>query len=154
MSEWFKTFMAHFTTESSMALLLFILVIGVVAALLKLHFNHHDRLDLEELVLTNDRIDEQKFMRFGAWIISTWGFVYLIVVGNLTEWYFVGYIGVWVSNAIFDKYLNNKNQQMMIQQSYYNPNTQYSSSYNPNTQYNTYNPNATYNNNYNPNNQS
>ena len=145
--------MAHFTTESSMALLLLILIIGVVAALLKLHFNDHDRLDLEELVLTNDKIDEQKFMRFGAWIISTWGFVYLIVVGNLTEWYFVGYIGVWVSNAIFDKYLNNKNQQMLSQQSYYNPNAQYNNSYNPNTQY-SYNPNATYNNNYNPNNQS
>lgn len=145
MSEWFKTFMAHFTTESSMALLLFILIIGVVAALLKLHFNDHDRLDLEELVLTNDKIDEQKFMRFGAWIISTWGFVYLIVVGNLTEWYFVGYIGVWVSNAIFDKYLNNKNQQMMIQQSYYNPNARYNSAYNPN---------ASYNDSYNPNNQS
>jgi hypothetical protein len=144
-SEWFKTFMAHFTTESSMALLLFILIIGVVAALLKLHFNDHDRLDLEELVLTNDKIDEQKFMRFGAWIISTWGFVYLIVVGNLTEWYFVGYIGVWVSNAIFDKYLNNKNQQMMIQQSYYNPNARYNSAYNPN---------ASYNDSYNPNNQS
>lgn len=153
MSEWFKTFMAHFTTESSMALLLLILIIGVVAALLKLHFNDHDRLDLEELVLTNDKIDEQKFMRFGAWIISTWGFVYLIVVGNLTEWYFVGYIGVWVSNAIFDKYLNNKNQQMLSQQSYYNPNAQYNNSYNPNTQY-SYNSNATYNNNYNPNNQS
>lgn len=146
MSEWFKTFMAHFTAQSSMALLLLILIIGVVVALLKLHLNQSDRLDLEELVLTNDKIDEQKFMRFGAWIISTWGFVYLIVVGNLSEWYFVGYIGVWVSNAIFDKYLNNKNQQMMVgQQSYYNPNTQYS---------NLYNPNATYNNNYNPNNQS
>ena len=106
MSEWFKTFMLHFTTESSMALLLLILIIGVVAALLKLHFNQSDRLDLEELVLTNDKIDEQKFMRFGAWIISTWGFVYLVVVGNLTEWYFIGYIGVWVSNAIFDRYMN------------------------------------------------
>ena len=134
MSEWFKTFMTHFTTESSMALLLLILIVGVVAALLKLHFNQNDRLDLEELVLTNDKIDEQKFMRFGAWIISTWGFVYLVVMGNLTEWYFVGYIGVWVSNAIFDKYLTSKNQQAV------------------NNQYSSYNPNTSHNNNYNPNN--
>jgi hypothetical protein len=111
LSGWLETFLSHFTAESAMALLLFILIFGVVAALIKLHFNQNDRIDLEELILTDDKIDEQKFMRFGAWIISTWGFVYLVVMNNLSEWYFVGYIGVWVSNAIFDKYISNKNKQ-------------------------------------------
>lgn len=108
MSNWLEVFLAHFTAESAMALLLFILIMGVLAALVKLHFNRNDRIDLEELILTNDKIDEQKFMRFGAWIISTWGFVYLVVMNNLSEWYFIGYIGVWVSNAIFDRYINDK----------------------------------------------
>lgn len=108
---WFEILVSHFTTESAMALLLLILIVGVGAALIKLHFNKDDRIDLEELVLTDDKIDEQKFMRFGAWVISTWGFVYLVVDNNLSEWYFVGYIGVWVSNAIFDKFVSNKHRQ-------------------------------------------
>jgi hypothetical protein len=137
---WFQTFMSHFTTESAMALLLLILIIGVVAALLKLHFDQSDRIDLEELVLTNDKIDEQKFMRFGAWIISTWGFVYLVVNNNLSEWYFVGYIGVWVSNAIFDKYISNKNRQNSRDQydryERYDPReTRYRDNFNPNDDY-------------------
>ena len=41
-----------------------------------------------------------------SWIVSTWGFVYLIIQDRLDEWYFVGYMGVWVANAILAKKLS------------------------------------------------
>jgi hypothetical protein len=35
----------------------------------------------------------------------------LILDSKFTEWYFTGYMAIWVGNAIFDKYLNNKNNE-------------------------------------------
>ena len=99
-----------FTAAHTMQLLLAMLVIGTLYILIQLSRNPNDNLNLADLVTVNGRLDEKKFTRFGAWVVSTWAFVYLIVnsPGNFPEWYFVGYMGVWVSNAIFDKYMTAK----------------------------------------------
>ena len=98
-----------FTTAHTMQLLLALLVLGALYTLIQLSRNN-DTLNLSDLVTVNGRLDEKKFSRFGAWVISTWAFVYLIVNGpaNFPEWYFIGYMGVWVSNAVFDKYMTSK----------------------------------------------
>ncbi|MEY4333040.1 MAG: hypothetical protein RLZZ196_1778 [Bacteroidota bacterium] len=88
-----------------------ILAITVAYLLLLLYVWHKDKdnkIDLRDLICKNGKIDEKKFTRLGAWIVSTWGFVYLILDSKFTEWYFTGYITVWVGNAIVDKYLTNK----------------------------------------------
>lgn len=88
-----------------------ILAITIIYLLLLLYIWHKDsknKIDLRDLICKNDKIDEKKFTRLGAWIVSTWGFVYLILDGKFTEWYFTGYIAVWVGNAIVDKYLTNR----------------------------------------------
>jgi hypothetical protein len=59
-----------------------------------------------DLIVDNDKIQERKVTRLGTWIVSTWGFVYLIIQNRLDEWYFVGYMGVWVANAILSKKLS------------------------------------------------
>jgi hypothetical protein len=99
-----------FTTAHTMQLLLALLVLGALYTLIQLSRNNNDTLNLSDLVTVNGRLDEKKFSRFGAWVISTWAFVYLIVNGpaNFPEWYFIGYMGVWVSNAVFDKYMTSK----------------------------------------------
>lgn len=99
-----------FTAAHTMQLLLAMLVLGILYILVQLSRNPNDSLNLADLVTVNGRLDEKKFTRFGAWVVSTWAFVYLIVnsPGNFPEWYFVGYMGVWVSNAIFDKYMTAK----------------------------------------------
>ena len=72
------------------------------------------------MICTNNRIDEKKFVRFGAWIVSTWGFVYLIVEERFSEWYFAGYMAAWVGNALIDKYISNsketKEQELVVKQ--------------------------------------
>ena len=99
-----------FTAAHTMQLLLAILVLGTLYILVQLSRNPYDTLNLSDLVTVDGHLDEKKFTRFGAWVVSTWAFVYLIVnsPGNFPEWYFVGYMGVWVSNAIFDKYMTAK----------------------------------------------
>ena len=86
---------------------LLIIVVGFLLLLLWIwHRNSDSNIDLKDLICSRGKIDEKKFVRFGAWIVSTWGFVYLIVEERFSEWYFMGYMAAWVSNAILDKYLN------------------------------------------------
>ena len=84
------------------------------------HRDSKSNIDLKELICTNNRIDEKKFVRFGAWIVSTWGFVYLIVEERFSEWYFAGYMAAWVGNALIDKYISNsketKEQELVVKQ--------------------------------------
>lgn len=93
----------------SMSAVLALTVIFLLALLYVWHRDTKSNIDLKDLICKNDRLDEKKFTRLGAWIVSTWGFVYLILDDQFTEWYFAGYMTIWVGNAIFDKYLNNKN---------------------------------------------
>jgi len=106
----FEKFMNYFTSANTMELLLALLVLIIIITLIQMTRNPNDKLDLTDLVSTDGHLDEKKFTRFGAWVISTWGFIYILVnnPSNFPEWYFVGYMAVWVGNAIMDKYMANK----------------------------------------------
>lgn len=101
----FLDFINFWTTANVMKLLLALLIFIVLWTLIQMTRNPHDEFDLKDLVSTDGKLNERKFTRFGAWVISTWGFIYLIVNNptNFPEWYFIGYMGAWVANAIFDK---------------------------------------------------
>lgn len=86
--------------------ILAIVVFFLIFILYIWHKDSKSNIDLKDLICVDNKIDEKKFVRFGAWIVSTWGFVYLIVEERFSEWYFMGYMAAWVGNAIFDKYLN------------------------------------------------
>ena len=90
--------------------ILVLVVFFLIALLYVWHKDSKSKVDLKDLICRNERIDEKKFTRFGAWIISTWGFVYILInnPAQFPEWYFIGYMTVWVSNAIMAKYMNNK----------------------------------------------
>lgn len=101
---------ALFTAKFTMQFLLGLLVFIVLLTLVKMTRNSDDKFDLRDLVSIDGKLDEKKFTRFGAWVVSTWGFVYLLVsdTEKLSEWYFIGYMGAWVANVIMDKYMNPK----------------------------------------------
>ena len=106
----FETFFNYFTAANTMELLLAFLVLIIIITMVQMTRNPNDELDLKDLVSSDGKLDEKKFTRFGAWVISTWGFIYILInsPGNFPEWYFVGYMAVWVGNAIMDKYMTNK----------------------------------------------
>ena len=95
----------------SMSVLLGISIFFLITLLFVWHKDTKSKIDLTDLICKNGTLDEKKFTRLGAWIVSTWGFIYLILDSKFTEWYFTGYMAIWVGNAIFDKYLNNKNNE-------------------------------------------
>ena len=93
----------------------FILGLVVFFLLLILYVWHRDSknsIDIKDLICVDGRLDEKKFVRFGAWIVSTWGFVYLIIDDSFSEWYFAGYMAAWVGNALIDKYLTRNNAKV------------------------------------------
>jgi len=69
-----------------------------------------NRVDIKDLVCSDGQLDEKKFMRFTAFVVSTWGFVYLIVDQRFSEWYFTGYMAMWAGNALLDKWLTGRQQ--------------------------------------------
>lgn len=93
----------------SMSVVLAMVVVFLIAILWVWHRDSNSKVDLKDLICIDGQLDEKKFTRFGAWIVSTWGFVYLMLDGKFTEWYFTGYMAIWVGNVIVDKYVNNKN---------------------------------------------
>ena len=92
----------------NMGMILAVIVCFAVILLMVWHRDSNSRIDLTDLLCRDGRLDEKKLTRLGAWIVSTWGFVYLVLAGKFTEWYFTGYMAIWVGNVIVDKYLNNK----------------------------------------------
>ena len=104
----FTNFMNYFTAANTMEILLAVMLLTILITLVRMTLNPSDSFDLKDLVSENGQLQERKFTRFGAWVISTWGFVYILVnnPGQFPEWYFVGYMTVWVGNAIMGKYMN------------------------------------------------
>lgn len=104
----FNSVMNYFSGSNTMELLLFLLIVIIIGTLVKLSCNKNDGFDLRDLVSVDGKLDEKKFTRFGAWVLSSWGFVYLLISQPATfpEWYFTVYMGAWVLNVIADKYFN------------------------------------------------
>lgn len=94
---------------NSMILMYVVLILFVGFAIYYLRKVDKDKkspYSIMDLIVDGDKIQERKVTRLGTWIVSTWGFVYLIIQDRLDEWYFVGYMGVWVANAILAKKLS------------------------------------------------
>lgn len=66
-----------------------------------------------DLISRNGKLSERKFTRLGAWVVSSWGLVYLIYINSLDEWYFGLYLGAWVSNSLITKMLEIKEKTTM-----------------------------------------
>ena len=99
--------------QFGLSTILIVIVTLLLGILYAWHKDSESKIDLKDLICKDGKLDEKKFVRFGAWIVSTWGFVYLIVEERFSEWYFMGYMAAWVGNAIFDKYLNRPKEHIV-----------------------------------------
>ena len=79
------------------------IMIFCVVAMYRLNADERSPINVMDLITENGKLSESKLIRFFTWIISSWGFIYLISDNKLTEWYFIGYMGAWVANALIDR---------------------------------------------------
>lgn len=99
------------TLNDIMYLILLIFIIGSIVILWKISHDRTTSFSFVDLIAIDGKLNERKITRFGAWIVSTWGFVYLIIDDKFTEWYFLGYMGAWVANALIGKALKDKDHE-------------------------------------------
>ena len=102
--------MKDFLSYDFMWVLLGFIFVVLVVWLYNLNNKDENDISLIDLVATNGKLEERKITRFGAWIISSWGLVYLISINELKEWYFIAYMGAWVANALIGAYINNNKE--------------------------------------------
>lgn len=103
--------MTEFLSYDFMWVLLGFIFVVMVIWLYNLDKDPHSKISLIDLLATDGKLEERKISRFGAWIISSWGLVYLISINELKEWYFIGYMGAWVANGLIGSYLNNREKE-------------------------------------------
>jgi len=75
---------------------------GTLAAvsLVKMH-RSKDMPSLNDLITSTDRkgrvrLDPRKCFEAGAFLTTTWAFIFLTAAGKLTEFYMTAYVGAWV----------------------------------------------------------
>ena len=103
--------MGMLEAASGMVISLIILVVLAVAFIWNIQRDRENQVDIKDLICQDGRINEAKFMRFTAFVVSTWGFVYLIVDQRFSEWYFAGYMAAWAGNALLNKWLTIKQNE-------------------------------------------
>lgn len=100
--------MGFLEASSGMVISLIVLVVIAVLFIWNIQRDTDNQVDIKDLICQDGMINEHKFMRFTAFVVSTWGFVYLIVDQRFSEWYFAGYMAAWTGNALLNKWLNMK----------------------------------------------
>ena len=83
-----------------MSTLLLCAAVGIGVSLIRMH-RDKDAPNLTDLITSTDRsgkvrFDARKCWEAGAFLTSTWGFVFLTASFKLTEFFFIGYMGAWV----------------------------------------------------------
>ena len=102
-----KTIFDIVTSNEIMYAILAMLFFGSCIGLWALNRDKKNTINIIDLISINGILSERKLARFGAWLASSWGFIYLIVNHELSEWYFIGYMSAWVANALIGKALSN-----------------------------------------------
>lgn len=87
---------------------LMFLIAGFIWLLAAWNRDDSNQIQVSDLICVDGKLNESKMARFGAFVVSTWAFVYLVVTDSMTEWYFMGYMTAWVGNALFSKYMSQK----------------------------------------------
>lgn len=102
-------FLSNMDPDHVMYIILAVIMLGCTIYMYRLNADKRNSIDITDLVTVNGKLNDGKFIRLMTWIVSTWGFIYLIATQGLTEWYFIGYMGGWVANALISKSIPNKN---------------------------------------------
>lgn len=95
-------------TNDLMFIFLGLMIVALGIWLYNLNNDAGNKLDLADLISEKGRISDVKLIRFGTWLVSSWGFIFLITRDALTEWYFIGFMGSWVANALISKHISTR----------------------------------------------
>lgn len=91
--------------------LMLIAGIGVALFLLwKIQKDGSNGFDIADLIMRDGKASLTKLAQLGAFMTSTWGFVYLTTHGQLTEWFYTAYMLAWTGAGALNQWLGSRNQ--------------------------------------------
>lgn len=99
-----------------MSMVLVVLSVLALMILWNIQRDKDNQVDIKDLICVDGKINETKFARFTAFVVSTWGFIYLVIDERFSEWYFAGYMAAWAGNALVSKYLSIRSTPSDLQQ--------------------------------------
>ncbi len=94
------------TAHEIMYLILGGFVFGSLLVIYLYNRNKNNTIDVMDLITIDGKLSNSKLSKIIALVISSWAFVYLVIDKSLSEWYFFGYIGAWITNGLISKKLD------------------------------------------------
>jgi hypothetical protein len=92
-------------------ILLFVVVVAFTAFLWRLNRSEKAKFFFDDLLIDEvGRASTSKLAQIIALISSTWAFLHVTLAGELTEWFYGLYMGIWVLNRGYAKWIDNKVQ--------------------------------------------
>lgn len=94
--------------SSHISVVLLLLILISFAALAFLAQLKEDEFDVRDLLRDSKtgKLSLNSVSQFIALVVSTWGFVYVTLNDRLSDWFFWGYMAVWTSAAVAEKFIN------------------------------------------------
>lgn len=89
------------------------LLVGIAAAMFllwRIQRAPSNTFDVADLIMWEGKASLTKFAQLGAFMTSTWGFVYLTAHNQLTETYFTGYMLAWTGAGALNQWLGSRTQ--------------------------------------------
>ena len=90
--------------------ILFGMMVVLIMMLYRLNKSPSTKFFYDQIFLDDDgkKASTSKLSVIVALLLSSWAFIHLTLKGDLSEWYFIGYMSVWVLNRGFTKWLDVK----------------------------------------------
>lgn len=90
-------------------ILLFVVVVVFTVFLWRLSRSSNSKFFFDDLLIDTDgKASTSKLAQIVALISSTWAFLHITLQGELTEWFFGLYMGIWVMNRGYAKWVDKK----------------------------------------------
>ena len=83
---------------------LVILFVTAISIFWRWHFAKDNHFDLMDLICTEGRLNDKKFARTTALVITSWGFWTMSSQGKMTTELLFAYGALWIGNAAIDKW--------------------------------------------------
>ena len=109
MSEFLKQAWIFISTTDYQSLFVLILIGVLGGVFYRINKSKETKFNFDDLLLdSTGKSSSSQVAIIVSLVLSSWAFVHLTLTNHLTEWFFMGYMGVWVLNKGINKWQDTK----------------------------------------------
>jgi CDP-diglyceride synthetase len=94
-------------------------VLIIVFSIIRAHFNKDNKFDLVKLFAydSEGKLSDSKARLNGAFLVTSWAFIFLTMNDKLTEWYVAVFLAAWVGDRFAARVQATKEKQIEFSKS-------------------------------------